>query len=244
MRRTSRLPDDRAQVVFTDALIEQLDDLTDDQQVAVLGEIVLLCDSPGGKHPLHAPLAGWNTVDVLDRRQRVVYKATVVEGVGLLEALCLGPRSDNEVYDMAIGLTRSGLLDPTEVTDLWDALALLDVLAEQVGLDGWDYRPPAAPTGMQRAAVAAGVVDADTAALLSKQELEAAMEAAWGEGTSDAPDQEAALVAALERARRNATFPGREAVTGRQSPRCAAPMPRSTGRCIRRRGHPGPHRAI
>lgn len=242
MRRGGRFPDDQAQVVFSDAVIDQLDDLTEDQQVAVVAEIILLCDAPGGRHPLRAPLAGWNTLDVLSRQHRVIYKATTVGGTGLLEVLCLGPRSENEVYDMAVGLTQSGLLAPDEVTDLWDALGLLDVLAEDVGLDGWDYSPPPAPPGMQRAAVAAGVVDAETASLLSKPELEAAMEAAWA-GPGHSPDQEAALVAALERARRNAAVPDRSAITGRKAPRCAAPMPRAAGRCIRRRGHPGPHRA-
>lgn len=242
MRQASRFPDDQAEVVLSDEVIDQLDNLTSDQQESVLAEVVLLCEAPGGKHPLRAPLAGWNTVDVLNREQRVIYKATVTAGVGLLEVLCLGPRSDNAVYDMAIALTDSGLLAPEEVTDLWDALGLLDVVAESVGLDGWDYRPPVAPEGMQRAAVAAGIVDADTAALLSKPEMEAAMEAAWT-GDGPLPDQDAALTAALERARSNTAFRGRDAVGGRAKPRCDAPMPRAGRRCIRRRAHPGPHRA-
>lgn len=241
MRRAARFPGDQAEVVFSDKLIEQLAELPEDRQESVLAEIVRLCDAPGGKHPL-PPLAGWNTLDVLGRERRVIYKATVTEGVGLLEALCLGPRSDNEVYDMARGLTDSGLLSPQEVTDLWDALELLDVVAEHVGLDGWDYRPPPAPVGMQRAAVAAGVVDAEIAALLSKPELEAALDGAWEEGGGD-PNPDAALVAALERARSNVAFPGREPIRRRGDPRCDVAMPRANARCIRRRGHPGPHRA-
>jgi len=242
MRRAGRFPGDQAEIVFTDKLIEQLDDLTREQQENVLAEIVVLCEAPGGKHPLSGLLAGWNTLDVLSRQHRVIYKATIVDGTGLLEVLCLGPRSDDEVYDMAVGLTDSGLLAPDEVTDLWDALAVLAVVSEDVGLDGWDYRPPAAPVGMQRAAVAAGVIDAETAALLSKPELEAAIEGAWaGEGPT--PDPEAALVAALERARSNARYPGRDVVRRRQEPRCDVQMPRANARCVRRRGHPGPHRA-
>src|SRR5690606_11375933 len=147
----------------------------------------------------HAPLAGWNTLDVLGGHRRVVYKATVVDGTGLIEVLCLGPRSDNEVYDVAVGLRDAGLLDEDEVTDLWDALALLDVLEEDVGLDGWDYRPPPAPDGMVRAAVAAGLLDETTASALSKPELEAAMAQGWG---ASGPDPAAALIAALEQARK------------------------------------------
>lgn len=99
--------------------------------------------------------------------------------------LCLGPRSDNEVYDMAVGLRDAGLLDPDEITQLWDALAVLDVVEEDVGLDGWDYRPPPAPDGMVRAVVAAGLLDQETAELLAQPELEAAMENGWGPGGPD-----------------------------------------------------------
>ena len=76
--------------------------------------------------------------------------------VGLIEVLCIGPRRDSEIYDMAVGIANSGLLADDEVTKLWEALALLDVAVESVGLEGWDYRPAPALEGLRRAAVAAG----------------------------------------------------------------------------------------
>ncbi len=152
MRRGDRFPDDQAEVVFADAFVDQLADLTDVERHDVLGDVVRLCSEPAGTHPLATPLAGWNTLEVLNNNKRVVYKATVVEGSGLIEVLCLGPRSNNEVYDMA------------------------------VGLDGWDFQPPPAPDGMIRAAVAAGLIDEPVVALLSKPELEAAMAEGWGAG--------------------------------------------------------------
>lgn len=81
-----------------------------------------------------------------------------------------------------------------ELTDLWDAPAVLDVVAESVGLDGWDFQPPPAPVGMTKAAVAAGLIDEPVAA-------------------------------------------------SRRGKRCGVVMPRAQARCIRRAGHPGPHRA-
>lgn len=243
MRRGGRFPENQAEVVFTDVLTEQLGQLREPDREAVLVDVVSLCDAPGGKHPLHAPLAGWNTLAVLGGRQRVVYKASVVRGTGLLEVLCLGPRSDDEIYDMATALVGSGLLEPDEITDLWDALAVLDVVAEDVGLDGWDYRPPAAPEGMIRAAVAAGLLDETTAGALSKPELEAALEHGWG---PKGPDPRAALIAALERARGRAIPPPPDhddVLRNRTAPRCGALMPRAGSRCIRRSGHPGPHRS-
>ena len=241
MRRGSRFPADQAEVVFSDVLVEQLSDLPHDQQLNVLGAIVGLCEDPAGKHPLKRPLAGWNTLEVLEGHKRVIYKASTPGGTGLIEALCLGPRSDQEVYDMAAGLAASGCLSEEEATQLWDALALLDTLPEQLGLEGWDYRPPSAPEGMRKSAVAAGVLREEEAQFLSADELAVAMNAAW---TADGgPDPERALQAALERARGSANFSQRAILHARREDRCGALMPRARQSCVRRRGHRGPHRA-
>ncbi len=240
MRRGSRLPDDQAEIVFSDIIIEQLEQFTEDQRIDVLAEIIHLCDDPGGKHPLHTPLSGWNTLDALGAEFRVVYKATVPGGVGLLEVLCIGPRSDSEVYDMAIGITRTGLLSEDEVTQLWEAIGLLDVMTEDIGLEGWDYRPAAASEGMRRAAVSSGLLSQDTANLLAKDELEAAMTSGWG---PDGADPEKALLAALERARGSADFSVRKILEVRRDDRCGAFMVRTRSTCVRRAGHPGPHRS-
>ena len=240
MRRGSRFPNDQAEVVFADIIVEQLERFTEDERIDVLAEIVHLCGDPAGKHPLRAPLSGWNTLDVLSGHYRVVYKATISEGVGLLEVLCIGPRSDSEVYDMAVGAVKTGCLSEDEVTQLWEALGLLDVVTEEVGLEGWDYRPAPAPEGMRRAAVVAGLIDQDTADLLAKDELEAAMASGWG---PDGPDPERALVAALERARGSADFSARKIIKVRQDARCGVLMIRARSNCVRRAGHPGPHRS-
>lgn len=242
MERTGRLPDDQAEVVFSDRFVEQLADLdSDGQREDVLAQIVRLCAAPGGTHTLSGDLGGWNTMYVLSKNNRVVYKATrePETGTGLIEVLCLGPKGDKNLYAIAAALADSNLLDPDDVTDLWDALALVDVVAEKAGLDGWDYKPPPAPIGMQKAAVAAKVLDAKTAALLSKPEIEAALEAHY----SDDSDPDRALVAALERARSNVTFTNPAAVVRqRGSDRCLAPMPRANSLCMRVKGHPGAHR--
>lgn len=243
MLRGGRLPGDQAEVVFSDAFTAQLDELTETERTDVLAEVVRLCADPSGKHPLRTPLVGWNTLDVLGGHRRVVYKASVVEGVGLLDVLCLGPRTDNEVYDMAAGLRDAQLLTPEEATDLWDALALFEVLEEDVGLDGWDYRPPPAPEGMVRTAVAAGLLDEATASALSKPELEAALEGGWG---PEGADPELALLVALERSRRRRhpiPVATRDILAARRTDRCGAFMPRAEAKCVRRAGHPGPHRA-
>lgn len=244
MRRGERFPADAAELGLTDVFVEQMVDLTTPQREDVLVDLVRLCAAPGGKHPLRAPLAGWNTLEVLEGHHRVVYRASVVDGVGLIDVLCLGPRTDSEVYDMAIALRDAGVLSEEELTSLWEALAILDVVAEQVGLDGWDFLPEPAPEGMRRAAVASGLLDEETASTLSRDELEAAMTA--GSGPSG-PDPAAALVAALERARSRAAplTPDEAAaiIAARSQHRCGVILPRAQRPCVRRSGHPGPHRS-
>ena len=244
MRRTGKLPDNQAEVVFSDLLVEQLEQLTEADQLSVLSDIVGLCEAPGGKHPLHSPLQGWNTLDVLAGQRRVVYRASTANGVGLIEAICLGPRRNSEVYDMASALVASERLTSDEITQFWVALSLLDVVAESVGLDGWDYRPSPAPDGLQRAAVAAGLLSSEIAALLSSDEIQAAMTHGWdGEGN---PDAIAALTAALLRSRGRVPETNSVIETvmkNRELDRCGAIMLRAQIRCIRRTGHPGPHRS-
>lgn len=226
--------------MFSDTIVEQLEQLAEDERIEVLAEIVRLCEDPGGRHPLSAPLSGWNTLDVLGAEHRVVYKATSPGAVGLLEVLCIGPRRGSEVYDMALGITETGLLRDEEASQLWDALDVLDVVTEDVGLEGWDYRPEPAPEGMRRAAISSGLLDRQTADLLAKDELEAAMVLGWG---PHGPDPEKALHAALERARGSADFSARKILEVRRENRCGAVMPRAKATCVRRVGHPGPHRS-
>jgi hypothetical protein len=49
MRGNERLPDDQAEVVFSESFLLYLDDLTPDERESVLAEAVALCDNPIGK---------------------------------------------------------------------------------------------------------------------------------------------------------------------------------------------------
>lgn len=247
MRGNDRLPDDQAEIVFSEPFLLYLDGLTADERESVLVEVVTLCENPVGKHPLSNRsatdrLAGLNTVEVLGRQHRVVYAARVEQGVGLIEVICAGPRTGNAVYDVANALVRSGQLSEDEVTQLWDALALLDVLTEQVGLDGWDYAPQPAEAHLVRALVQLGLLPEELAAVVSRAEAEAAMRDGYDE--SGRPDQYAALAAVLRAARSRSDYQDATDVLKRRTDeRCGAQMPRARAVCIRRVGHPGPHRA-
>lgn len=246
MRRGERFPDDQAHIVFTDVFVEYLEELTHKQREDILVEVVRLCQNAAGTHGLSnrstdSSLAGWNTLYALGDHHRVVFSSRVVKGVGLIEVLCAGPRKGSAVYDMAAALRRSGRLTDAEFTEIWQALALLDVVAENVDLDGWDFAPPPAPEGQVRAAVAAGLLDEAIARVLSKHELEAAMSEGW---TATGPDPQAALSAAMRAARTGVDFGDLTRILrGRLADRCDAILPRAGSRCIRRAQHPGPHRS-
>jgi len=226
--------------------LEYLESLTAAEVESVLVDVVSLCRNPVGTHPLSNrnradQLGGWNTIEVLRREHRVVFGSCVEDGVGVIEVLCGGPRRGEAVYDMANLLIATGRLTADEATQIWEALVLLELTAERAGLDGWDYRPPAAPPGMVKAAVSTGLLPEGIASALSKDELEAALEGGWLGGQ---PDAAAALDAALRRARGSVdAVDVTRVLAGRALDRCDALLPRAGVRCIRRKGHPGPHRA-
>ncbi|KAA8888111.1 hypothetical protein F3087_13640 [Nocardia colli] len=246
MRRGEAFPCDQAEIEFSDAFVEYLEDLPAAECESVLVDLLTLCGNPVGTHPLSNRgsgdrLTGWNTLDVLGKQHRVIFSSRIVDDVGIIEILCAGPRRADAAYDMANALIQSGQLTLDEATDLWQALILLDVLAEDIGLDGWDYRPGPAPEGLIRTAVAAGLLDETIARVMSKDEINAAMAHGWG---PDGPDPRSALRAALARARAGVDAGDlNRIVAERSEPRCGAVLPRAGAACIRRKDHPGPHRA-
>jgi hypothetical protein len=246
MRHGQGFPGGQAEIVFNDVFVEYLEELRLEQRESVLVSIVALCDNPIGSHPLsnrssHDTLAGWNTLTVLHNEHRVIFSSIVANGVGVIEILCAGPRRAGAAYDMANALIRTGRLTNEEVTEIWQALMLLDVIAEEVGLDGWDFAPPPAPDGMVRAVVASGLLPESIARALSKDELEAAMEHGWDRGD---PNPASALDAAIRRARLGVSeVDVTHILEQRAAERCDVLLPRAGVRCIRRAGHPGPHRS-
>ncbi|MCI1748320.1 MAG: hypothetical protein LKI24_09610 [Acidipropionibacterium sp.] len=246
MRTGEHLPGDQAEVVLSDDVIDWIvDHVTEDQRDEILDDIVDLFAQPWGKHPLSNRrrtdrLAGLNTASTLSGDYRIVFRSSVDRGVGLIEIIAIGPRSGHRIYDAVNALIATGKLDEGLVQQIWDLLALYQDTADRFGLELWDYRPPAAPDGLVRAAAASGALPADSARLLSSDELMAAMADAWDPVTGK-PDIERALAAAVRRVA-GSSDPER-VLARREEPRCGVLMPRARKPCIRRRGHPGAHRA-
>lgn len=247
MRKGEYFPDDQAEIVVSDQVIDWIDsNISTEEQLQVLEDIVALCRVPWGKHALSnrggQKLAGFNTAESLNRTYRIVFRSTMIDGgAGLVEVVAVGHRRDGLVYDVANALVASGVLTASEVQQVWEMLELLDqVMSDVTGLEQWDYIPDPAPPGMRQAAVASGLLDEGVAALLTTDEITAAMTAGWDSDTGE-PMPARALEAALRRLASSAD-PDR-LLALRKTPRCGAPMKIAKALCIRPRGHAGAHRA-
>lgn len=248
MRRGERFPGDQAEVVLSDAVIEWIvEHVTDAQREEFLDSVVGLLAQPWGKHPLSNRtstdhLAGLNTVATLTGDYRIVFRSSVSsEGTGLIEVLAIGERTGNRVYDAVNALVSTGKLEDIEIQQIWDMLRLFEDTAERYGLETWDYVPAKAAEGLVTSAVSMGVLTRDEAALMSQDEIVAAMSEAWDPATGQL-DPARALRAALARVA-GSNAPER-ILASRVEPRCNALMPRAQKPCIRRKGHPGAHRSV
>lgn len=242
MAPIDELPQRQAEVVFTEESIDWLiENVVASQRENVMDTIVSLFAAPQGKHPLSnqnkTNLVGFNTIEAAQRQFRIIYRVSVRSGVGLIEVITIGHRRDDEVYVDAHDLIQSGKLSEAEQTQIWDALTLIEDTKARVGLENWDYMEEPAPEGLIKSAVASGVLDEDFARILSKDEIVAAMSAAWENGEAN---HEAAIAAALGRIA-TSTRPER-IFESRREPRCGAIMPKLKIPCIRVKGHAGAHR--
>ena len=247
MRGNARSPNDQAEVVLYEPFVEYLLELTERGREEVLADVCSLCLCPAGTHPLgnkdkQDRLADLNTLHTLGKEHRIVFASRVVNGVGVLEVLCGGPRKASAVHDIANMLAKTGKLTKDEVTQLWDALELLEIVAEDIGVDGWDYAPPVARKHLVDIVVKLGILERDVASTLSGPEIQAAMEAGFNE--LGEPTPAAALTAAMNRARTRASYTDASVILrSRLAPRCGAWMPRAKAPCTRCEGHPGAHRS-
>ncbi len=243
MQPGENFPDDQAEVTFTEESIDWLaGNVNSAEREMVFDTIVGLFANPSGKHRLSnqnkTNLVGFNTVEAAQRTYRIIYRARTQNGVGLIGIITIGFRRDNDVYGEAHDLVASGKLTEAEQTQIWDVLRFLEETKERLGLEEWDYKEEAAPVGLVKAAVAAGIMDEEFASLLSQSELTAALAAAFETGQLD---RAAALSAAMTRVASSAN-PDR-VFQSRQTPRCGVIMPVAGKPCIRAEGHAGAHRA-
>src|SRR5882762_2599112 len=87
-----------AEVVFTDAAIDDLRRLGPDVVPKVLRKVLILLDDPEAGYPLGGALTGFRKLVVGRNHWRVVYRLTEAGLAEICEIWCVGARSDAEVY--------------------------------------------------------------------------------------------------------------------------------------------------
>lgn len=121
-----------AEVLFTDAAIDDLRRLGPDVVPKVLKKIQILLGNPEAGHPLGGELTGFRKLVVGRNHWRIVYRITADGAVEVCEVWCVGVRSDAEVYAEASARVASMTEEDSTLARLADVIGRLGRLAGDV----------------------------------------------------------------------------------------------------------------
>lgn len=96
-----------AEVVFTDAALDDLRRIGPDAVPKVLKKILVLLEAPEAGYPLGGELTGYRKVVVGRNTWRIVYRITGSKAVEICEIWAVGTRADAEVYAEAIARVKA-----------------------------------------------------------------------------------------------------------------------------------------
>lgn len=161
-----------AEVVFTDAALDDLRRLGPGVVPKVLKKVLLLVADPEAGHPLGGPLTGFRKLVVGRNHWRVVYRLTEDGDVEICEIWCVGARSDSEVY--AEATSRINELTPSSpaLRRLADVVERLGRLAGDVTVDLASPVEPVPEWLAQRLVHTAGIAPEKVAALGLEQAVD------------------------------------------------------------------------
>lgn len=131
-----------AEVLFTDAAIDDLRRLGPDVVPEVLKKIQILLDNPEAGHPLGGELTGFRKLVVGRNHWRIVYRITADGAVEVCEVWCVGVRSDAEVYAEASARVASMTEEDSTLARLADVIGRLGRLAGDVVVEEVPVREP------------------------------------------------------------------------------------------------------
>lgn len=154
-----------ADVVFTDAAVDDLRRIGPDAVPKVLKKILLLLDNPEAGYPLGGELTGFRKLVVGRNTWRVVYRITDDKSVEICEVWAVGERADAEVYAEATVRIRAAGDDRPEVVQLGKVIERLGTLTDHIHVDAQPPREPVPDWLADRLIHTAGMARADVAAL-------------------------------------------------------------------------------
>ncbi|USX50760.1 type II toxin-antitoxin system RelE/ParE family toxin [Lentzea sp. HUAS12] len=161
-----------AEVLFTDAAIDDLRRLGPDVVPKVLEKIQLLLDNPEAGYPLGGELTGFRKLVVGRNHWRIVYRITSDGAVEVCEVWCVGVRSDSEVYAEAAARVASAADEGSTLARLADVIARLGRLAGDVAVEEVAPREPVPDWLAQRLVHTAGIPLEQVAALSLQQAVD------------------------------------------------------------------------
>jgi mRNA-degrading endonuclease RelE of RelBE toxin-antitoxin system len=154
-----------AEIVFTDAAIDDLRRLGPDVVPKVLKKVLMLVDDPEAGYPLGGSLTGFRKLVVGRNHWRVVYRIAESGVLEICAVWCVGARSDAEVYGEASSRV-AGLADRNpEARRLADVIDRLGRLAGDVVVGELPLSEPVPDWLAQRLIHTAGVAPEKVAAL-------------------------------------------------------------------------------
>ncbi|SMC66973.1 type II toxin-antitoxin system RelE family toxin [Lentzea albidocapillata] len=161
-----------AEVLFTDAAIDDLRRLGPDVVPRILKKIQILFDDPEAGHPLGGELTGFRKLVVGRNHWRVVYRIATDGAVEVCEVWCVGVRSDAEVYAEASARVTSMAGEGSTLAKLADVIRRLGRLAGDVVVEEAPPREPVPDWLAQRLVHTAGIPPEQVAALSLEQAVD------------------------------------------------------------------------
>jgi mRNA interferase RelE/StbE len=162
-----------ADIVFTDAAIDDLRRIGPDVVPKVLKKVLLLEENAEAGYPLGGELTGYRKLVVGRNTWRIVYRITEDKAVEICEVWAVGARADAEVYTEAVARAAAAARSRPEFTSLADVIERLGRLAGHLAAATQVRTEPVPDWLAERLIHTVGMPRAEVAAL----DLEAAVDA-------------------------------------------------------------------
>jgi mRNA interferase RelE/StbE len=121
-----------AEIVFTDAAIDDLRRIGPDAVPKVLRNVLLLESNAEAGYPLGGELTGYRKLVVGRNTWRIVYRITAAKTVEICEVWAVGARADAEVYAEAVARVKAAVTSRPEFASLADVLERIGRVAADI----------------------------------------------------------------------------------------------------------------
>ena len=173
-----------AEIVFTDAAIDDLRRIGPDAVPKVLKKVLLLEENAEAGYPLGGDLTGYRKLVVGRNTWRIVYRITEAKTVEICEVWAVGARADAEVYAEAVTRVAAAAESRPEFATLADVLERLGRVAASITVASQQRAEPVPDWLAERLIYTASMAREEVAAL----DLRAAVDA-WTSFMSKPPEQ-------------------------------------------------------